>query len=163
MITYLSCFYTEDGGIIKKRGPVVLPRRVIPHTTWSTVITPSTSANTTTRPSRDVITHSRDVTLTRSEPRVLERCQVLETRWDRTMRFARSPKEKPVHDMHPEMSNVFYIVTTCYLLRTVQLFVCVLNQMNVVCWIYSTTYKLHILLNNIMKQLKYRFSKLKLT
>ena len=45
----------------------------------------------------------------------------------------------------------FYIVTTCYLLYN-HLFI---NQMNVV---HITTYKLHILLNNIMKQLKYRFS-----
>ena len=43
----------------------------------------------------------------------------------------------------------FYIVTTCYLLYN-HLFI---NQMNVV---HITTYKLHILLNNIMKQLKYK-------
>ena len=86
-------------------------RRLIPHTTWTTVITPSITASITTSASRDVIL-PRDVILARVrlEPRVLERVQDFVRRWDRTRRFARRPSEKPKQDTLPEIESRGIIV-----------------------------------------------------
>jgi hypothetical protein len=78
--------------------PALLFTRLMPHATCTTVITPSTAASSTSSMSRDVITHSRDVTL---DLRVLERCQDFVRRCDNTVRFARVPSEKPIHDTTP--------------------------------------------------------------